>query len=93
MLFPAGFSRNVDQRPLIAAHGEMAVDRVVAEIGEAADKPFREWRPAVVEHRLERLVPVHELRLLGPELLAAFDGLLVKLFVSRHPCFLQKRDW
>ena len=49
----------------------MAVDRVVAEVGHAADEPFGERRLAVVENLLERLVPVDELGLLGPELVPA----------------------
>ena len=66
-----GLGGDVDERLLIAARREMAVDRVVAEVGVPADEPARERRPAVVEHLLERLVPVDELRLLRARTLRA----------------------
>ena len=44
-----GLGRDEDQRRLIGARGEMAVDGVVAEVGAAADEPARERRSAIVE--------------------------------------------
>ena len=44
---------DVDQRLLAAAGGQVPVQRVVAEIGLAADEPARERRPRVVEHLRE----------------------------------------
>jgi hypothetical protein len=43
-----GFRRDVDQRPLVGAVGQMPVHGVVAKIGLAADKPLAKRRLAVV---------------------------------------------
>src|SRR6187401_2114344 len=75
---------NPHQRLLLAAAGEVAVDGVMAKVGYAADDPARERRLGIVEDLAERLVPVHELRLLGPEALAIRDRAAVKVPVARH---------
>src|SRR5687768_12405608 len=62
----------------------MAIDGVVAEVGLPADEPFAERRTGVVQDLRERLVPVHELCLLGPEAVALGDGTAIKLPVARH---------
>jgi hypothetical protein len=76
--------REVDQRLLVAARGEMTVDRVVADVGAAADEPLRERRPRVVEHRCERRLPVDQLRLVAPERVAILDGPAMELAVRCH---------
>jgi hypothetical protein len=75
----AGLGRDVDERFLIASRGEVAIDRVVAEVGFAADEPARERRAAVVEHRVERPVPVDQLRFFAPERFAVFDRTAVEI--------------
>jgi hypothetical protein len=62
----------------------MAIDGVVALVGFATDKPFGERRIRKIKRFAERLVPVDQLGLFGPELIAVFDRLLVKLFDCRH---------
>src|SRR5207248_2800396 len=75
---------DVDERLLVAARVQVPVERVVAEVGFSADEPAGERRPAVVEHFAGRPLPVHELRLLGPEALFVLDGPPVEFAVSRH---------
>src|SRR5438128_1128121 len=70
-------------RPLYAIL-EMTVDRVMAQIRFAADKPARERRSAVVEDFLEWPVPVDQLRLLHPERVGLLDRAAMELFVGRH---------
>ena len=82
--FLIGLGRNENQRPVIRTFGRMAVNRVMAKIGLAADKPFGKRRTGIVAHLGKRLFPINQLSLLGPELVRLFDGILVKLFVSRH---------
>src|SRR5882724_324669 len=62
----------------------MPVDRVMAEIGLAADEPTREGRLRVVEHLSVGPVPVNELRLLAPEALAVLDRAAVEIAIGRH---------
>jgi hypothetical protein len=63
----AGLGGNGNQRELVGALGQMAVDGVVAEIGFTADKPAPERRVAVVEYLLRRFVPMDALGFLAPE--------------------------
>src|SRR5208337_1083652 len=72
------------QRRLIGARCEVAIERVVAQVGASADEPACERRPAVVEHLLERGLPVDERRLLAPEGVAIDQGAAVVLAVGRH---------
>ena len=71
--------RDVDQRRLAAASGQVTVDGVVAEVRPAAREPARERRPRIVENLGERLVPVDELRFLAPEAVPIGDRPAVKL--------------
>jgi hypothetical protein len=91
-LFRVGFGGNEDQRVLVRAGGQVAVHRVVAQVGLAAGKPLGERRLAVVAHLLVGLVPVDQLRLLGPEGVALFDRCAVELLVGAvgqaHACLL-----
>ncbi len=80
----AGLGRDVDQCRLIGAPGQMAVDRVVAEIGFAADEPARERQPAAVEHLLERLVPVDAGGLLTPEVVGLLDRAAVEFRIAQR---------
>ncbi len=57
-LLLTGFGGNVNQRLLLRAAFQVAVHRVMAQIGEAADEPSGKGRSAVVQHPVERLVPV-----------------------------------
>src|SRR5205085_3658611 len=59
-------------------------DGVVAQIGLATDEPARERRAAVVAHLLERPVPVHQARLLGPEAIAVAERAAVEVGVAGH---------
>src|SRR3989454_12461868 len=81
----ADFGRNPHQGLLVAARRDVAVERVVAEVGFAADEPARKRRPRVIEHLAARLVPMDQLRLLGPETLAVLDRTAVEFGVALHP--------
>ena len=89
LLLP-GLGGNVDECFLPAARREMAVYRVVAQIGEPADKPLRERRPAVVEDFPEWLVPVDELGLLRPELFFMLDRAPVEFLICTHSASPEK---
>jgi hypothetical protein len=39
-----GLGRDVDERGLVAARGEVTIDRVVAQVRASADEPARERR-------------------------------------------------
>ncbi len=80
-----GFSRDRDQGELVGAIGQMAIDRVVAEVGFAADEPAPERRLVVFEDLLRRLVPMDRLRGFGPEHLWLFNRLAVDVFVAHGP--------
>jgi hypothetical protein len=67
------FCGHVDQRGPVAERRQMSVDRVVAQVGLAAGIPAREGRLAVIADLLERLAPIDQLRLLGPEPVALLD--------------------
>src|SRR3989449_3486130 len=69
----ADLGRNPHQGLLVAARRDVAVERVVAEGGFAADEPARKRWPRVIEHLAARLVPMDQPRLLGPETLAVLD--------------------
>jgi len=62
----------------------MAVYRVVAKIGLAARKPCGKRRLAVITHLVERLVPVNELGLFGPEAIPVFNGTTMKVCIRSH---------
>src|ERR1043166_3163503 len=81
-LLDPGFGRYIDQCVLPTALGEMAVDRVVAGVGFAADEPAGKRRLAVIEHFRVRLVPVDQARLLIPECLAVFQRAAVEVPVT-----------
>src|SRR5438046_5292712 len=81
----ADFGRNPHQRLLVAARRDVAVERVVAEAGFAADEPARKRWPRVIEDLAARLVPMDQLRLLSPETLAVLDRTAVEFGVARHP--------
>ncbi len=78
------FGRHRDQRELVAARVQVPVDRVVAEVGLAADEPAPERRVRVVEDALRRLVPVDRPGLFRPERLRLLHGLAIQLVVGRH---------
>ncbi|MPN36292.1 hypothetical protein SDC9_183801 [bioreactor metagenome] len=82
-LFGAGFGRNGDQRILIAAHRQMTVNGVMAEIRCAAHKPFGKWRLAVITDLLGLLLPIDQPGLLCPEAVAVINGTLIKIFETR----------
>jgi len=73
--------RDPDQGLLPAPLREVPVDRVVAQVGLAADEPLRERRPRVIEHLRERLVPVDEPGFLAPEAFSVGDRAPVELLV------------
>ncbi|MNS51654.1 hypothetical protein D3C72_843440 [compost metagenome] len=76
-----GFGGDGDQCELVRAVGQMPVDGVVAEVGFATDEPAPEWRVAVVEHLLRRLVPMDALGFLAPECLRLVDRTAVGFLV------------
>jgi len=58
---------HVDQGGLVRALRQMAVDRVMAQVGGGVDEPARERRMRIVEHARKRLLPFDQLRFFGPE--------------------------
>jgi hypothetical protein len=80
-----GLGADVDQRGLVGTPLEMAIDRVVAQIGRPSGKPARKRRVAVVADLLRRGLPVNQLGLFGLKLIALLNGTAVKLSVARHP--------
>src|SRR5690606_12610518 len=79
-----GLGRQVDQRAIVRALGGVAIDRVVAEVGLAALEPLDEGRVREIADLLRLLVPVHQLRLLGPEGVAILDRATVEFLVRGH---------
>src|SRR6185436_3922423 len=85
--FLPGFRGDVNQRILLATRGKVPVERVIADIGQASDKPSCERRPAVVEDAIERPLPVNQACLLSPERFTLLDRTAVELGVTlRHFC-------
>lgn len=76
--FLPDFGGDPDEGVGVGALRSVAVDGVVAEVGLATDEPAGEGRPAVVEHLVERAVPVDQLGLLGPESRRVFDRAAVE---------------
>src|SRR5437879_2894511 len=71
----------------------MPVDRVVAQVGLAADEPTREGRLRIVEHLPVGPVPVNEPGLLAPEAVAVLDRAAVEFAIGRHrPCLTLARQ-
>ncbi len=79
-----GFRREVMQRRLVGALREMAVDRVVAEVGAAADEPLGERRPTVIEGLRERCLPLDQCRLLAPEIVPLDKRTPVEFPIAPH---------
>ncbi len=77
--FLPGFRGDVNQRFLVAARGEMPVERVMAEIGQSTDEPLRKRRTTVVEDTIERPMPMDQARLFGPELFTFLDRAPIEL--------------
>src|SRR5262249_51641087 len=88
----AGLGRDVDERLLLAARREVAIDRVVAEIRASADEPSSEWRSCVVEHRRERRLPVDEGGLGSPEGVAIGDRPAMEVLACSHRFTLHRRS-
>jgi hypothetical protein len=83
-LLLVGLGRDVHQRAIVRTLCRVAIYRVVAKIGLAADKPLREWRTRKIADLLRRRLPVDQLGLFGPELVALFDGTLVEIGIFTH---------
>jgi hypothetical protein len=75
-LFDVDLGGHIDQRGLLAARGQVPVDRVVAQIGRAADEPARERRARVVQHPRKRALPVDQPGFFGPERVRRADRLI-----------------
>ena len=80
----ARLGRDRDERRLLAALGQVPVDRVVAQVGLAAHEPAAERRPAGVQDLRRRLVPVDQAGLLGPEGFGMLQGAAVEFGVAGH---------
>ena len=83
-LLGVGFGRDGNQRRLVGSGGQVAIDRVVAQVGGAAHKPAGKWRIAVVADLLGWCVPVNQGRLFSPKAITVFDGTAVKVGVACH---------
>ena len=82
--FDAGFGRNVDQRFLIAARGEMTINRVVTQVGFATHEPSGEWRTAEIANLGVRLVPIDQRGLFGPECITLIERTFVEFLIRAH---------
>ena len=83
------FGRDKNQSRLIGAVLEVAIDRVVAQIGLAAHKPFGKRRMAVVTNLLRCYGPIHQLGLLGPKGVTVIDRACVKVSKAGHGSLLK----
>ena len=77
-----GLAGDGHQRQLVGPFGQVAVHRVVAQVGGAAGEPAPERRVVVLEDAFGRRVPVDGLGLFGPEGLRILDGTAIGLFVA-----------
>ena len=72
---------DVDQRRLGGALLEVAVHRVVAQVGLTVHEPLGEGRPGIVQHLAVGLVPLDHLGLLRPEGVPLLDRAPVELLI------------
>src|SRR5574344_364142 len=72
--FRVGFGGNRHNGRLISPHGQVPINRVVAQIELAICKPASKWRAGVVAALLGLAVPVDGLCLFEPEGIACFGG-------------------
>src|SRR5439155_20768339 len=79
-----GLGRDVDERGLIAARGEMAIDGVMAQVRPTSRKPSRKQRMAVVEHLRKGRVPIDDERFLAPESVPIIQRATVSFSVTGH---------
>ena len=82
--FFVGFGRNVNQRTIIRTLGSVTIHRVVAEVSLTVHEPFDEGWTRKITDLGERLFPLDQLCLLGPEIIAVFDGTLMKILILAH---------
>ena len=82
--FRVGFGRHKDQGGLVGPLGQVAVHRVVAQIGGSTDKPLGKWGMAVIANLLRRYLPVNQLRLLCPKRFGIGDGAVMELRIACH---------
>src|SRR6201999_650385 len=82
--FDAGFRRDVNERLLLRTIGEMAVDRVMAQVGPAAREPARKRRVRAVEHGIEWGMPMNARGFVAPEFVGRFDRTAVEFAVAGH---------
>src|SRR5690606_34029825 len=87
LLLP-GLGGNEDQRALVGPRRQVAIDRVVAQVGPATDEPLRERRVGVVADLFEGLLPIDQLRLFGPEAGAVAGRAVVDVGRAGHACLL-----
>src|SRR5262249_36536243 len=79
----------IDQRRAVAATGgDMAVERVPAQVELRSREPAGERLTAVVEHPLPGPLPVDRRGGLGPERLRFAERAAVGLDIARHPALL-----
>ena len=83
-LLGIGFGGYGNQGDLVGPVFEVAVYRVVAQIGRPAFKPACKRRIAVIAYRLGWGLPLYALGLLGPEGVAVVDRATVKSLVVGH---------
>jgi hypothetical protein len=83
-LLGIGLGGDRNQRSLVGTVFQVAVDRVVTQIGGAADKPARKRRVAVVAHLLWRCLPVDGFGFISPKTLPVIYGAAVEICVCGH---------
>ena len=83
-LLDIGLGRNKDQRRLIGPVLQVPVNRVVAQIGRATDKPLGKRRVAVVANLLWRGFPVHQFGLFRPESVTICEGATMEISIACH---------
>ncbi len=78
-----------DQKALVWISTEVDQTRTYTYRELAADEPARKRRLRVVQHLLERPLPVDESRLLGPEAFAVLERTSMEVAVG-HPASLRR---
>ena len=79
-----GFGGYRNQCRLVAPGGQMPVNRVMAEVGGAADKPVGKRRVDVVANLLRRRLPFNFFSLFRPKGVGLLQRAAVKFLVAGH---------
>ena len=80
--FLVSFGRNKDQCVLLGTLRQVAINRVVAQVGLATHKPIGKGWVVVFTDGVKGLVPIDQRSLLGPKSLGLINGSAIKIVVD-----------